>query len=285
MTFSLVGRSVDGKELGVAIASKFLAVGAYVPAAGAEAGAIATQAYGNLALKTEGLAMLKAGMSAGKMLDKFLADDPQKEERQIGVVDAEGNAVTFTGNRCQAWAGGKAEKHAHGSYAAQGNMLTGPEVVDAMVKAWLQSAEEPSLAKRLVQGLAAGQEAGGDPRGKQAAAVLVVSKGKGYGGLSDEVVNLRSDDSPEPIPELLRMLDIHELYFGSTPEEQLLLLDATLTDELRALLAKVNYANGDVSRDLYDWMGRENFEERWHDGKVDPVVLDQLRRMAGLSSS
>jgi uncharacterized Ntn-hydrolase superfamily protein len=276
MTFSIVGRSKDGKTLGVAVASKFLAVGGFVPAAAADVGALATQAYGNLALRTEGLALLEQGMTAGKMLEKFLSSDSQKEERQIGVVDGNGHVVTFTGNRCQPWAGGRAEESDQGSYAIQGNMLAGPDVVDAMADTWLELSDD-SLAQRLVKSLAAGQAAGGDPRGKQAAAVLVVSKGKGYGGLSDVVVDLRCDDAPEPINELLRMLGLHGLYFGSTPENELLLIDEAMAAELQPLLKVVGYDSGDMARDLYDWMGKENFEERWHEGKVDPIVLEQLK--------
>ncbi|HEV7454075.1 MAG TPA: DUF1028 domain-containing protein [Candidatus Saccharimonadales bacterium] len=280
MTFSIVGRSADGKSLGVAVASKFLAVGAYVPAAAVDAGALATQAYGNLALKTRGLGLLAQGIPAADMLRQFLRSDEQKEQRQMGVIDAQGRVVTFTGNRCMPWAGGRAEQSEKGSYAAQGNMLAGAHVVDAMVDSWLQSANDESLASRLIKSIAAGQVAGGDPRGKQAAAVLVVSKGKGYGGLSDVVVDLRCDDSPEPIAELERMLLIHELYFGSTPEDTLLALEGALSDEVRTLLKIVGYDSGDVARDLYNWMGRENFEERWHDDKIDPVVLEQLRSMS-----
>lgn len=278
MTFSIVGRSPDGSALGVAVASKFLAAGAYVPAAGVGAGALATQAYGNLSLRTEGLELLRKGASAEQLLETFFDGDPKREERQAGVVDARGGTATFTGSRVQAWAGGRTGEGPEGSFAVQGNMLVGPEVVDAMVDAWCGSRPEALLARRLLAALRAGQDAGGDPRGKQAAAVLVVSPGGGYGGLSDVVVDLRSDDSPEPIDDLDRMLDLHELYFGSTPEEELLPLDESLAAELRPLLARAGYSSGDVSRDLYDWMGRENFEERWHDGKVDPVVLDQLRR-------
>ena len=149
-----------------------------------------------------------------------------------------------------------------------------------MVDSWLASAAEPSLARRLVAALAAGQEAGGDPRGKQAAALLVVSPGAGYGGLGDVVVDLRSDDAPEPIAELARMLD---LYFGSTPADQLLPYDAQLTDELAERLAVAGYRSGDVRRDLYDWMGRENFEERWRDDRLDPVVLRHLRTTTAAS--
>jgi len=283
MTFSVVGRSPDGSALGVAVASKFLAAGAYVPAAAADAGAIATQAHVNLALKERGLRMLRDGVGAADLLDRFFADDPDRAQRQAGVVDVSGAAATFTGDRAQPWAGGRTGEGPEGSFAAQGNLLAGPEVVEAMVDSWLASAAEPSLARRLVAALAAGQEAGGDPRGKQAAALLVVSPGAGYGGLGDVVVDLRSDDAPEPIAELARMLDLHDLYFGSTPADQLLPYDAQLTDELAERLAVAGYRSGDVRRDLYDWMGRENFEERWRDDRLDPVVLRHLRTTTAAS--
>ena len=281
MTFSIVGRSPDGSALGVAVASKFLAAGAYVPAAAADAGAIATQAHVNLELRTRGLEMLRAGVGATELLERFFADDPDRGERQAGVVDATGRTATFTGDRAQPWAGGRTGEGPEGSFAAQGNLLAGPEVVDAMARAWERTADEPALARRLVACLAAGQDAGGDPRGKQAAAVLVVSAGAGYGGLGDVVVDLRSDDAPEPIGELFRMLDLHDLYFGRTPEDELLPYDEPLLEELGRRLPVAGYATGDVRRDLYDWMGRENFEERWHDGRLDPVVLQHLRATTG----
>jgi uncharacterized Ntn-hydrolase superfamily protein len=277
MTFSIVGRSADGHQVGVALASKFLAAGAFVPAAAAGAGALATQARCNLALRTQGLEMLVGGRSATQALEEFFARDPHRDERQAGMVDGRGGVATFTGDRCQPWAGGVALPDPSGAFAAQGNMLAGPEVVDAMVTAWLGTPTEGPLARRLVAALRAGQGGGGDPRGKQAAAVLVVSPGGGYGGLSDVVIDLRSDDSPEPIGDLERMLDLHELYFGRSPRGSLLPLSGRLLDELAERLAAAGYRSGDVARDLYDWMGRENYEERWHDGHIDPVVLDQLR--------
>jgi uncharacterized Ntn-hydrolase superfamily protein len=281
VTFSIVGRSADGLETGVALASKFLAAGAYVPAAAVGAGALATQAYSNLELRTRGLDMLASGMSAARVLDEFFADDPQRDERQAGVVDWRGGVATFTGDRCQAWAGGVARTDSAGAFAAQGNMLAGPDVIDAMVTAWLAGRGDGPVARRLVAALRAGQDAGGDPRGKQAAAVLVISPGAGYGGLSDVVVDLRSDDSPEPIGDLERMLDLHDLYFGRSPEESLLPLAGPLLEELAERLAAAGYDSGNVAHDLYDWMGRENFEERWHDDRIDPVVLEQLRLDSG----
>jgi uncharacterized Ntn-hydrolase superfamily protein len=281
MTFSFVGRSPDGAELGVAVASKFLAAGAYVPAAASDAGALATQAHVNLDLRSRGLDILRAGASAEELLADFFHDDPLREERQAGVVDRHGGVATFTGLRTQPWAGGRTGQGPAGSFAAQGNMIAGPAVIDAMVDSWLGSADRPSLAGRLLLALAAGEEAGGDPRGRQAAAVLVVSPGAGYGGLGDVVVDLRCDDGPEPIPELQRMLDLHTLYFGRTPDEELLSYDPVLVAELGERLARAGYASGDVQRDLYDWMGRENFEERWRDGRLDPVVLEHLRSSTG----
>ena len=160
-------------------------------------------------------------------------------------------------------------------------MLAGPQVIDAMVNVWESSDPAAPLARRLLAALQAGQDAGGDPRGKQAAGLLVVSPGRGYGGLTDVLVDLRCDDGPEPIGEIARMLDLHELYFGSTPDAQLLPWSGPLSEEVAARLAREGYASGDLATDLYDWMGRENFEERWHDGRIDPVVLEQLRRATG----
>jgi uncharacterized Ntn-hydrolase superfamily protein len=279
MTFSIVGRSPDGSALGVAVASKFLAAGAYVPAAAVGAGAVATQAYGNLALRTDGLALMRDGVTATQMLSMFFRDDGKRHERQAGAVDAKGDAATFTGERVQAWAGGRTGCGPEGSFATQGNMLVGRQVVDAMADSWCHGDTEASLAHRLLSALRAGQDLGGDRRGKQAAALLVVAPGGGYGGLSDVVVDLRSDDAAEPIDELDRMLALHDLYFGRTPDDELLPLDTCVVEELRGRLAGLGYDSADLERDLYHWMGRENFEERWHDGKVDPVVLAHLRRI------
>jgi uncharacterized Ntn-hydrolase superfamily protein len=278
MTFSIVGRSADGQSLGVAAASKFLAVGAYVPAARAEAGAVATQAVGNLAFRSEGVTLMAQGLSANDVIARFFGTDPKADVRQAGAVDARGGAATFTGSRVQDWHGGLVGEGDEGSFAIQGNMLAGPQVLDAMRKNWYASRDDMSLARRLLDSLDAGQAAGGDPRGKQSAAVLVVSPGGGYGGTSDVVVDLRCDDAPEPIAELRRMLALHDLYFGMTPEDELLEL-GPLQRELQERLARAGYHSGDLGRDLYDWMGRENFEERWHDERLDPVVLTQLRAL------
>jgi uncharacterized Ntn-hydrolase superfamily protein len=273
MTFSIVARGADGKSFGVAVASKFLAVGAAVPAAEAGIGAIATQAYANLAYRADGLAQLRHGRRAQLTLDSLVATDDKRESRQAGVVDAAGAAATFTGSECNPWAGGVTGD----GYAIQGNILVGPEVVAAMEQAWLGSGPEESLARRLLAGLTAGDDAGGDRRGRQSAALLVVTPEGGYGGGSDVLVDLRVDDHVAPIAELARLLDLHDLYFGKPDPDTLLDLEGDRAAEVRTLLAKRGFAGDDLGAALAAWAGIENYEERVVAGKIDPLVLAKLR--------
>jgi uncharacterized Ntn-hydrolase superfamily protein len=265
MTFSVVGRSPDGTSWGVAVASKFLAVGAAVPAAEAEVGAVATQSYANLAYRPDGLRLLREGRSAQETLDELTTGDEGRDQRQAGIVDRNGRAATFTGSGCHAWAGGRTGE----GYTIQGNILTGPEVVEAMEQAWLGA--DGDLADRLVATVAAGDAAGGDRRGRQSAALLVVRRGGGYGGQGDVEVDLRVDDHPAPVPELRRLLDLHRLYFGSPDPQTLLALEGGLADEVTRRLAVLGFAS------LEDWAGVENYEERMVAGKIDPLVLQKLR--------
>ena len=265
MTFSLVARSSDGSQWGVAVASRFLAVGAAVPAAGYAVGAIATQSFANLAYRPDGLAMLGRGLPAQQVLDALTAADELREQRQAGVVDRAGGAATFTCRQCHAWAGGRTGD----GWAAQGNILTGPEVVDALASAYEGTAGP--LAVRLATALLAADRAGGDRRGRQSAALLVVSEGGGYGGGSDVLVDLRVDDHPDPCPELLRLLDLHTLYFGKPDPDTLLPLTGALEQEVGERLARLGFAS------LDDWAGVVNLEERLVPGSIDPLVLDQLR--------
>ncbi len=282
MTFSIVGRSADGSSLGVAVASKFLAVGAAVPAAEDGAGAIATQSYANLAYRPDGLAMLRAGRSAPDTLAALTAADALREQRQAGVVDRDGGSAGFTGEECNPWAGG-CTGH---DYAIQGNILTGPEVVTAMERAWLASDPSAPLGRRLLAALTAGDEAGGDRRGRQSAALYVVQPGGGYGGGSDVYADLRVDDSANPVPELVRLLGLHDLFFGRPDPDALLPLEGRLLDEVNGLLVQVGHPPtgddaGAVRTTLWDWAGVENLEERIPDSPViDPVVLDVLRLKA-----
>jgi uncharacterized Ntn-hydrolase superfamily protein len=276
MTFSIVARSADGRYFGVAVASKFLAVGAIVPAANPTrddrpGGALATQALANVSYRAAGLALLAEGRSAKETVEALTGADGQRAQRQLGVVDAEGQAATYTGTDCMPWAGGATGY----GYAIQGNILAGSRVVALMEEAWLASDQRGPLARRLLAALTAGDRVGGDSRGKQSAALYVVGPGEGYDN-SDVLVDLRVDDHEDPVAELGRLLDLHHLVFGRPDPETLLDLDGRLEDEVAGLLSAHGYVGG-TGKALADWAGRENLEMRLVDGKIDPVVLDYLR--------
>ncbi|MFL6061134.1 MAG: DUF1028 domain-containing protein [Marmoricola sp.] len=268
MTFSIVARSADGQSWGVAVASKFLAVGNAVPAAVAQVGAVATQADANVAFKGIGLSLLDEGANAQVALDRLLDEDDKREHRQVGIVDVEGGAATHTGSACLDWAGGETGE----GVAFQGNVLTGPEVIAAMVTAWDDASEAP-LARRLLAALTAGDAAGGDKRGRQSAALLVVSDGAGYGGNDDVAVDLRVDDHTAPIPELARLLDLNDLYLTASTEEERVVIDDALRTEIDGLVAAAGHP------DLAAWAGTENYEMRVaEDGSwIDARILGILR--------
>ncbi len=268
MTFSIVGR--DGDAYGVAVASKFLAVGSAVPAAEAAVGAVATQAYANLAYRGSGLSLLRQGRSSADTVQELTAADDGRDQRQVGVVSASGGA-SFTGSGCHDWAGGRSGD----DYAVQGNILVGEAVVEAMEQAWTSSSGQP-LAERLLAALAAGDTAGGDRRGRQSAALLVARPGAGYGG-DDTEYDLRVDDHHAPVQELRRLHGLHDLYFGEPDPAALLPLTGEVADEVRRLLSGLGHEGGDLDQLLDDWAGSANFEERLRPGSIDPVVLEQLR--------
>lgn len=272
-TYSIVACDPDAREWGVAVQSKFLAVGAAVPYAAAEVGAVATQALANLAYGPEGLALLREGRSAQSVVDALVAADDQSAHRQVGVVDAHGGAATFTGASCLDWAGGVTGP----GFAAQGNILMSSATVEALGRAFTESAGRP-LAERLLAALRAAQAAGGDRRGQQSASLLVVREGGGYGGMSDRLVDLRVDDHPAPIVELERLFGIHQLLFGETPREEWIPVEDALRDEIASRLRAKGYDAPDVLDAFTAWVGTENLEER-ADGldAIDPVVLEALR--------
>ena len=206
-TFSIVGYDPDNGDLGIAVQSKFFAVGAVVPWAEAGVGAIATQSWANTTYGPRGLELLKIGLSAKQTLDHLIKDDTGKNTRQVGIVDANGNVSNYTGEECHDWAGAISGEH----FTAQGNILTGEEVVKAMGSTFEKSKGE--LADRLLDALIAGQEKGGDKRGQQSAALYVVRKNGGYSGFNDRYVDLRVDDHEKPIQELQRLLNIHKKFF------------------------------------------------------------------------
>jgi uncharacterized Ntn-hydrolase superfamily protein len=272
VTFSLVACDRDKRQWGVVVASKFLAVGAIVPWAQAEAGAVATQAFANIPYGPDGLKLLAAGATAQETIDRLTGADADFQERQIGVVDAAGGSATFTGTGCFDWAGGRTGD----GFAAQGNLLAGPAVVAALADTF-ESTEGP-LAERMLAALAAADEAGGDRRGRQSAAVIMRQAGGGYGGNNDRLIDLRIDDHPDPVTELQRLYAIQNLLFGRTPEEQLIPLEQVQA-ELSELLERVGYG-GDIEAGLRTWAGMENLEERLSPGRIDPVVLGVLRERA-----
>jgi uncharacterized Ntn-hydrolase superfamily protein len=273
MTFSIVARSEDGDSWGVAVASKFLAVGSVVPAAVADIGAVATQADANVAWKSLALAMLDDGATAAVTLQRLVEDDEGAADRQAGIVDVEGGAAAHTGTDCLPWAGDLVGE----GVTMQGNVLTGPEVLEAMRSSWDAGADEPDLGRRLLAALRAGDRAGGDRRGRQSAALLVVRDGAGYGGRDDVAVDLRVDDHPDPCTELARLLELNRLYLTASSEEEKVPLD----DELRAELETLAKATG--QRDLAAWVGSENYEMRvdLEAGWMDVLVLQALRDTAG----
>jgi uncharacterized Ntn-hydrolase superfamily protein len=275
-TYSIVACDLDAGQWGVAVQSKFLAVGSVVPWAEPHVGAIATQSYANPRYGPDGLALLREGRSAAEVVEALTVADEGRAERQLGIVDGQGRAATFTGDECHEWAGGRTGN----GYAAQGNILVSEETVAALAATFEQNGHL-SLAERLIECLAAAQAAGGDRRGQQSASLLVVEKDAGYASLSDVIVDLRVDDHERPIVELRRLYGLHNELFGVTPPEDWVTVDRTLSAELRDRLTKLGY-DGELGKAFSDWADTENLEERV-DGleRIDPVVLGALRKQSG----
>jgi uncharacterized Ntn-hydrolase superfamily protein len=282
-TFSIVGFDPQTGDLGVAVQSKFLAVGAVVPFAKAGVGAVATQSWANTSYGPRGLDLLAAGKSPEEAIVALTGADDRPEQRQVGIVDAQGRSASFTGPNCFPWAGGMTGPN----FAAQGNILVGEDTVRALAETFQQA--QGSLGHRLVEALAAGQRAGGDSRGQQSAALLVVREAGGYGGFNDRMIDLRVDEHPQPIAELARLLDYYELLFLKPLPEDLLPIDATLATELQQLLTRSGDYSGPVTgifddatfQALERYGGRENLEERLlhdsNDQRLDRKVIEYMR--------
>jgi uncharacterized Ntn-hydrolase superfamily protein len=282
-TFSIVAHDPDEQAWGVAVASKFLAVGAVVSWAQAGVGAVATQALGRMSFGPDGLDLMAQGKSAQETLDALLAADDNPQHRQVGVVDSQGNAAAHTGSECLEWAGHRTGKF----FTCQGNILTGEETVNAMADAFTGARGE--LADRLLAALIAGDTIGGDRRGKQSAALLVVRPNGGYGGYTDRYLDLRVDDDPEPVNKLKRLVATHHLFFGQQQPEDRIPITPEIATELQRMMHSQGYFGGAVNG-VWDEMskvafwslvGNENLEERWSiDGDtdvIDRVALDYLR--------
>jgi len=284
-TFSIVAYSPAEDAWGIAVASKFPAVGAVVPWAIAGAGAVATQSYANTTFGPQGLALMSEGKSAQATIDTLLAEDDERDMRQVGIVDKEGKAASYTGKKCLSWAGGKVGKH----FAAQGNILTGPETIDAMVDAFQGTTGD--LPDRLFASLLAGDRAGGDRRGKQSAAILVVKPEGGYGGFNDRWLDYRVDDHEDPIPRLGELIEMHRLYFGRSAEEERVSLSGDALEKLQTIVRDLGYYDGFIDGQYSEGtrtairalIGNENFEDRvdFDGALIDKPVLEFLLKKFG----
>ena len=312
MTYSIVALDPATGDLGVAVQSKFLAVGAVVPWAQAGVGAIATQSFANVTYGPGGLARMASGMTAGQVLERLVNADPLRSQRQAGIVDAHGGSATHTGGACFAWAGGLTGP----GFAAQGNILAGAAVVDGLADTLLGGGRPfPEL---LIACLAAADAAGGDRRGRESASLLVVRAAGGYGGGNDRWIDLRVDHSDDPIGDLGKLLDYQRLYLDRPTPDELMPMSEALASEVRGLLEKIGAEPGGRFSNVYqpmdpvqaaeagtgaterpmtgkptalpsnwdatwqggleDWMGVENLEERIAaPGWIDPRVLAVLR--------
>jgi uncharacterized Ntn-hydrolase superfamily protein len=281
MTFSVVARDPRTGDLGVAVQSKFLAVGAAVIHAAGGVGAIATQARANLSYGPRGLTLLQAGATAGLAVEALVGSDPLADRRQVGIVDASGRVAAHTGGGCSDWAG-----HLVGDgFSCQGNILVSRATLESMAATMSDRLDLP-LPERLVAALAVGQAAGGDARGQESAGLLVVRPGGGYGGQSDRLMDLRIDDHPSPIAELDRLVALHRRYFDRPSENELVRIDRTLGAEIAERLARATGIAVDAEDPealwtrLERWAGRENLEERMvRRGAIDQTVLGVLREL------
>lgn len=275
-TYSIVGADPVAGECGVAVQSKFLAVGAFVPWARGGVGAVATQAFADITFGSRGLELLEAGRSPEKAIEELIYDDDLRGHRQVGIVAADGTSSSYTGEDCFEFAAGVSGHN----FAAQGNILTSPDVPAEMAATFNDTPGD--LAHRLLEALAAGQAAGGEKRGMESAALLVVRPEGGYGGNHDRWLDLRVDHSESPIEDLRRLLDLHTLYFGKSGKEDLLAFDESLQTEVEEILDSIGWWDPAESLEgnLNAWLGWHNLEERWTGMEtLDPVVLGELRRV------
>lgn len=278
MTYSIIGFDPETEELGIAVQSKFIGVGSVVPWAKAGVGAVATQSYANPAYGPDGLRLMEEGRSAEETLKILIEADKGRALRQVGIMDAQGAAATYTGEDCYDWAGGKLGENC----VAQGNILVSGETVEAMIDSFENT--KGKLAKRLLTALNAGQAAGGDKRGMQSAAIYVVKEKGGYLEANDRFIDLRVDEHPDPINELIRIYKLHQLYFAGPEPEDVLTIEGELRVEIAAHLNRLGFLEEDHPADeqffdgLTSFIRVENFERRELErGKIDRAILEYMR--------
>ncbi|HEX2697120.1 MAG TPA: DUF1028 domain-containing protein [Anaerolineales bacterium] len=283
-TFSIVACDLKAQAWGVAVASKFPAVGAVVPWAKAKAGAVATQSIANTSFGPRGLELMASGLSAEETLQKLLSHDRDRDNRQVGLVDAKGKSASFTGKSCSEWAGSLIGP----GYAIQGNILAGSEVIQQMERAFLDA--KGNLPERLFAALEAGSNAGGDRRGRQSAAITVVKAKAGYGGYNDRWVDYRVDDNLQPVARLGDLLELHRLYFGKSPKSQRVMLEGNVAKDVQQIMKSLGYYTptdgkyDDATREAFRvFIDNENFEARANPdaGWIDRPVLEYLMKKLG----
>ncbi len=286
MTFSIVAYDENTGELGVAVQSKFICVGAIVPWAKVEVGAIATQAMANVSYGPRGLELLATGLGANDVIKKLISEDEEKEHRQVAIIDTKGGVATHTGKECFEWAG-----HIVGdSYSVQGNILISEDTVEAMAKAY--ETTKGDISDKLLASLSAGGTEGmGDRRGKQSASLLVVREGGSYGGYTDRLVDIRVDEHVEPIKELQRIFEIYDMIFLTREEpENLLQIDGEIETKIRSVLIDLGYLTtssgeewGQPEQDALEaWFSINNFENKWNsEAKIWKSVYDFMMKEKG----
>jgi len=280
-TFSIVARDPANGDLGVAVQSKFPNVRVAVPYAKAGVGAVATQSFSNSDFGTKGLALLELGATPQEALAIISRDDPDLQDRQVGIVDAKGRSATFTGKKCFDWAGGRTGA----DYAIQGNILVSEETVAAMEKAFLGTGG--ALADRLLAAIKAGAEAGGDRRGRQSAALVVVRPGASYDAKSDQYIDVSVYDAKDPIAEIFRLYELQKIHFERSDPKDVIPIAGADAVYLQKLLAKKGFHKGRTdgvwdeasTKALADYMGWENYDTRIRrDGKIDRKILELIRQ-------
>lgn len=278
MTFSIIGFDPKREELGIAVQSKFIGVGSVVPWAKAGVGAVATQSYANPAYGPEGLALMEEGKTAEETLKLLIEKDGGRALRQVGIMDAKGRAASYTGEDCYDWAGGSLGENC----VAQGNILVSEKTVDAMIDSFENSSGK--LAYRLLQALNAGQAAGGDKRGMQSAAIYVVKEKGGYLEANDRFIDLRVDEHPDPINELIRIYKLHQLYFAGPEAEDVLIIEGETQKTISKHLRRLGFLSSDSPREeefyegLTSFIRVENFERReLEQGKIDRAILEYMK--------
>ncbi len=286
-TFSIVARDPANGDLGVAVQSKFPNVRVAVPYAKAGVGAVATQSFSNSDFGTKGLELLELGATPQEVMTIVSRDDPDLQDRQVGIVDTKGRSATFTGKKCFDWAGGRTGP----DYSIQGNILVSEATVDAMEKAFLGT--KGPLADRLLAAIKAGAEAGGDRRGRQSAALVVVRKGASYDAKSDRYIDISVYDAKDPIAEIFRLYDLQKIHFERSDPRDVIGIAGPDAVYLQKLLAKKGFFKGESdgawdeasTKALADYMGWENYDVRIRqDGKIDRKILDLIKAKEGAMS-